>query len=318
MRQQQTIGQAITIDGTGLHTGLPVSVTVRPAPPDTGLLFLCRSAFAPIPVRATIRNLAPSELCTAIAANGGSVKTIEHLMASLVGCQIDNAYLEVSGEEIPVMDGSSGAFVRLMRAAGVVPQDRHQPYLKIVKPVEVRHGKRSVVVKPSPYPRVTYTIEYSHPLIQRQTYDFAWSPDAFEREIADARTFGFLHEVESLWARGLAKGGSLDNTVVLSDHEVLNQTGLRYRDEFVRHKVLDLIGDMALLGLPIIGHVVADCSGHAMHTRLAEQILKETDCWILLGHDERARAAQVSRRPKTLPELTPPVSPAVLPAVAGY
>jgi len=260
----------------------------------------------------------PSELCTAIAANGGAVKTIEHLMASLVGCEVDNAYLEVSGEEIPVMDGSSGAFVRLIRAAGVVSQGCHQPYLKIVKPVEVRNGKRSVVIKPSPYPRVTYTIEYAHPLIQRQTYDFTWSPDAFEREIADARTFGFLHEVESLWARGLAKGGSLDNTVVLSDRDVLNQTGLRYRDEFVRHKVLDLIGDMALLGTPVIGHVVADCSGHAMHTKLAERILKETDCWVLLGHDEPAYATQTDWRPKTFPELSPPVSPVMLPAAAGY
>ncbi|TKB73519.1 MAG: UDP-3-O-acyl-N-acetylglucosamine deacetylase [Nitrospira sp.] len=294
MRFQHTLRRPVTCKGVGLHTGRPVSLTIRPAPGDTGIVFLTRSAQGPVSIRAAINHVVPSELCTALGVEGSVVRTTEHVLAALAGCEIDNAVLEVTGDEIPVMDGSAGPFVRLLRSAGAAQQERRRPYLKIVKPLEVIDGNKRVVIKPSVSTKVTYSIEYNHPLIQRQTYDFDWSTDAFARDIAEARTFGFLREVEYLWSRGLGKGGSLDNTVVLSEREVLNPSGLRYQDECVRHKILDLIGDFSLLGIPVIGHIVAERSGHAMHAKLVERILAETDSWVLLTADERTLAAYPS------------------------
>lgn len=207
-------------------------------------------------------------------------------MAALAGLEIDNLVVEVHGGELPVMDGSAAPFVRLIRSAGILPQGRRRPYLKITQPIEVTEGGRHVRIEPSSTPRITYSIHYEHPLIKKQSYEYEYSPAAFEQEIAHARTFGFLHEVEALWSRGLAKGGTLENTVVLSEIGVVNESGLRCPDEFVRHKVLDLIGDFSLLGFPFIGHITANRSGHALHTRLVERILEEGDKWVLLNHDE--------------------------------
>jgi UDP-3-O-[3-hydroxymyristoyl] N-acetylglucosamine deacetylase len=230
----------------------------------------------------------PTELCTAICVNGQQVKTIEHLLAALVGMEVDNVYAEVDAGEVPVLDGSASPFVRLIRMAGVIPQARRQSYVKITQPIEVIDGARRVRIEPSSTPKITYSIHYDHPLIQTQSYTHTCSASAFEQEIATARTFGFLHEVEALWSRGLGKGGTLDNTVVLSEDGVVNQSGLRFPNEFVRHKVLDLIGDIALLGFPFIGHIVAERSGHAMHTRLVEQILSQRDKWALITADHSA------------------------------
>jgi len=235
---------------------------------------------------ASIRNLMSTDLCTALSANGTLIKTVEHVLAALVGLEVDNVYVELDGGEVPAMDGSAGAFVRLIRSAGIVPQERRQPYLKIVRPIEVSEGGRRVAIEPAPTTKITCSVQYDHPMVKRQTYVYDWSVSVFEREIADARTFAFLKEVEALWARGLAKGGSLDNTVVLSDDNVLNESGLRFEDEFVRHKVLDLIGDMALLGVPLIGHLTADRSGHALHTKLVQSILSQPDSWILVTAEE--------------------------------
>jgi UDP-3-O-[3-hydroxymyristoyl] N-acetylglucosamine deacetylase len=243
------------------------------------------------------------------------VKTTEHVLAALAGCEIDNAYVDVTADEVPVMDGSAGPFVRLIKGAGVTKQDRQQPYLKIVRPLEVVEGHKRVVIKPSTCPRITYTIDYPHPLIQRQTYDFEWTPQSFEREVAAARTFGFLHEVEYLWSKGLGKGGSLDNTVVLSDREVVNPSGLRYADECVRHKVLDLVGDFSLLGVPVIGHIEAERSGHAMHAKLVKQILTETDSWVLLSADERSLSAYPTAHLRAVPE---PMSHVAVQTAAGF
>lgn len=196
-----------------------------------------------------------------------------------------------------MLDGSSGPFVRLIRAAGVVPQKRAQRFLKVTQPIEVTDGVRRVIIEPSPTPRVTYTIAYNHPLIGQQSMDFEYSPLSFEREIADARTFGFLREVEALWSRGLGKGGSLDNTVVLSETGVVNETGLRFQNEFVRHKILDLIGDLALMGMPFIGHVKADRSGHALHTKLVTEILRRPECWVMLSLDDHSVPHELSPAP---------------------
>jgi len=236
--------------------------------------------------------LVPTELCTAISGNGFQVKTIEHILAALAGLDIDNVYVELDAGEAPVMDGSAAHFVRLIRSAGIVSQSRRQPYLKITQPLEVVDGTRRVRIEPSSTTKITYSIHYSHPLIQTQTYVYEHSAHAFESEIADARTFGFLQEVEALWARGLGQGGNLDNTIVLSQDGILNESGLRFANEFVRHKVLDLIGDFSLLGVPFIGHLIAERSGHAIHTRLVQQILTHPDSWVLLNADETVAASE--------------------------
>lgn len=292
MRQQQSISRAIPCSGIGLHTGQPVTLMLLPAPPDTGIVFVRHEAGESVSLSASIRNLEPTELCTALSVDGTNIKTVEHLLAALVGLEIDNVYVELDGGEVPVMDGSAGPFARLIRAAGIVRQDRPQPFAKILRPIEVVDGDRRVVIEPSATPRITYSIEYDHPLIRRQTYRYDLSVSAFEREIAEARTFGFLKEVEQLWSRGLGRGGSLENTIVLSELGVLNESGLRFQDEFVRHKILDLIGDLALLRVPFIGHLIADRSGHALHTKLVEKILDQTDSWVMINADERPVTAQ--------------------------
>jgi UDP-3-O-[3-hydroxymyristoyl] N-acetylglucosamine deacetylase len=271
-----------------------VTLTLSPAPPDTGIVFVRHQTEGTVSLSASVHHRVPTELCTALSVNGTQIKTVEHVLAALAGLEVDNAFVELDGGEVPAMDGSASSFVRLIRAAGIVPQERRQPYLKIMRPIEVTDGARRVVIEPSSTPRITCSVEYDHPMVKRQAYVYDWSVAAFEQDIADARTFAFLKEVEGLWARGLAKGGSLENTIVLSDRGILNESGLRFQDEFVRHKVLDLIGDLALLGVPFIGHLIADRSGHALHTKLVEKILEQPDSWVLLTSDQNP-AAQSSR-----------------------
>ena len=293
MRAQQTVANAVSCAGVGLHSGQPVTLTLRPAPPNTGVVFVNRNGHAGASIAASVEHLVPTELCTAISGNGFQVKTIEHILAALAGLDIDNVYVEVDAGEVPVMDGSAAHFVRLIRSAGIVPQSRRQPYLKITRPLEVVDGDRRVRIEPSSTTKITYSIHYNHPLIQTQTYAYEHSAHAFEREIADARTFGFLQEVEALWARGLGQGGNLDNTIVLSQDGILNESGLRFANEFVRHKILDLIGDFSLLGVPFIGHLIAERSGHAIHTRFVQQILTHPDSWVLLNADETVAASEL-------------------------
>jgi len=292
VRAQQTLANAVSCVGVGLHSGQPVTMTLRPAQANTGVVFVNRNGKNGASLAASIKHLVPTELCTAISGNGFQVKTIEHVLAALAGLEIDNAYVELDADEAPVMDGSAVHFVRLIRSAGIVPQGRRQPYLKITQPLEVVDGTRRVRIEPSSTTKITYSIHYNHPLIQTQTYAYEHSAHAFEREIAGARTFGFLQEVEALWARGLGQGGNLDNTIVLSQDGILNESGLRFTNEFVRHKILDLIGDFSLLGVPFIGHLTAERSGHAIHTRLVQQILNNPDSWVLLNADEPVASSE--------------------------
>ena len=294
MRQQQTLSNPISCTGVGLHTGKPVTLTLRPAPVDTGVVFVNRNGHAGATLAASVNHLVPTELCTAISGNGFQVKTIEHVLAALAGLNVDNVYVDIDAAEAPVMDGSSAPFVRLIESAGVACQNRRRSFLKITRPLEIVDGSRRIRIEPSSTPRITYTIQYDHPLIQTQSYAYEHSAHAFATDIAEARTFGFLQEVEALWARGLGRGGNLENTVVLSQDGILNESGLRFSDEFVRHKVLDLIGDFSLLGLPFIGHLIADRSGHALHTRLVKQILDHPECWVLLNADQTMSQSEVS------------------------
>jgi UDP-3-O-[3-hydroxymyristoyl] N-acetylglucosamine deacetylase len=308
VRLQQTLANSIGCAGVGLHSGRPVTLTLRPAPTDTGVVFVNRNGHAGASLAASVEHLVPTELCTAISGNGFQVKTIEHVLAALAGLNIDNVYVDIDAAEAPVMDGSSAPFVQLIQSAGVVSQNRRRSFLKITRPLEIVDGSRRIRIEPSSTPRITYTIQYDHPMIQTQSYAYEHSSRAFESEIAGARTFGFLQEVEALWARGLGRGGNLDNTVVLSEDGILNASGLRFADEFVRHKVLDLIGDFSLLGLPFIGHLIADRSGHAMHTRLVKQILDHQECWVLLNADHSVTQTESS---PSLPASGPRSSSAV-------
>jgi UDP-3-O-[3-hydroxymyristoyl] N-acetylglucosamine deacetylase len=294
VRLQQTVANSASCKGVGLHTGKPVMLTIRPAPADTGVVFVNRNGHAGASLAASVDHLVATELCTAISGNGFQVKTIEHVLAALAGLNVDNAYVDIDASEAPVMDGSSAPFVRLIESAGVVSQNRLRSFLKITRPLEIVDGSRRIRIEPASTPRITYTIHYDHPLIQTQTYAYEHSSRAFASDIAGARTFGFLQEVEALWARGLGRGGNLENTVVLSQDGILNESGLRFTDEFVRHKVLDLIGDFSLLGLPFIGHLIAVRSGHALHTRLVRQILDHPECWVLLNADHSTIQAEAS------------------------
>jgi UDP-3-O-[3-hydroxymyristoyl] N-acetylglucosamine deacetylase len=267
-----------------------VTLTIRPAPIETGIVFVNRNGHAGASLAASVDHLVATELCTAIGGNGFQVKTIEHILAALAGLNVDNAYVDIDASEAPVMDGSSAPFVRLIESAGVVSQNRRRSFLKMTRPLEIVDGSRRIRIEPSSIPRITYTIHYDHPLIQTQTYAYEHSSRAFASDIAGARTFGFLQEVEAMWARGLGRGGNLENTVVLSQDGILNESGLRFTDEFVRHKILDLIGDFSLLGLPFIGHLIADRSGHALHTRLVKQILDHPECWVILNADHSVQA----------------------------
>ncbi len=283
---QKTLRQNISLEGIGLHSGKPSKVTLSPAPVDSGIVFRRKTNGHMESCQASIRNIRPMELCTTIGSNGFQIQTTEHVLSALWGMSIDNAYIDIDSEEVPAMDGSAAPFVEMIHAAGIISQERPRTYLKIVKPLHIGDHRRGVSILPSTTPRITYSIDYDHTLIQQQTYEYEWSPKAFQAKIAEARTFAFSYEVEALWARGLGQGGSLDNTIVFSESGILNEQGLRFPDECVRHKVLDLIGDLALLGVPVIGHVFADRSGHFLHNQLVQMILDNPETWILVGsHD---------------------------------
>ncbi|MEC9005501.1 MAG: UDP-3-O-acyl-N-acetylglucosamine deacetylase [Nitrospirota bacterium] len=280
---QRTLKQKISLEGIGLHSGKSSKMTLSPAPLDSGIVFRRKTNGHVESCQASIRNLRPTELCTTIGSNGFQIQTTEHILSALWGMHIDNAYIDINSGEIPAMDGSAAPFVEMIHVAGIISQERPRTYLKIIKPLHVGNDSRGVSILPSATPKITYSVDYDHVMIQQQTIEYDWSPEAFQYTIAEARTFAFSQEVEALWARGLGQGGSLDNTIVFSESGILNEQGLRFPDECVRHKVLDLIGDLALLGLPIIGHIFADRSGHFLHNQVVQMILDSPDTWILVG-----------------------------------
>jgi len=300
MRLQQTIRKPVTCSGVGLHSGCRASLTLLPAPPDSGLVFIRKDVSASPRVSASIKNIRPAALSTTIGIDGVQVQTIEHLLAAAAGLGVDNLYVEVDAPELPALDGSSTPFVNLILEAGIRAQERRRSYLKVVRPIEVIEGNKRIAIRPASASSITYTIEYDHPLIGQQTYAYNWSQETFLQEIAPARTFGFLREVKALWAAGLGLGGSLQNTLILSDEGLLNEDGLRFTDEFVRHKVLDLIGDMMLLGLPVIGEIEAVRSGHALHARLVSRILESPENWVLVSAETHVPAGRLRELPPSL------------------
>ena len=276
---QQTIGAPVSCTGVGVHSGKGVTLTIKPAPVNHGIRFVRIDLPGKPGVTAHFNNVVDTSLATVIGADGCIVSTVEHLMAGLIGMSIDNAIVEVDAYELPIMDGSAGPFTELIKSAGTQPQKGVKCYFKVNHPISLVENGKSVTVYPSDLFRITCTIDYDHPLIGSQTCHFTIGPETFEKEICSARTFGFLHEVEILKRYGLARGGSLDNAVVIDGDRVLNQGGLRYPDEFVRHKVLDCLGDFSLIGMPIMGHVVANKSGHAFNHAFLEKFFKEKSSW---------------------------------------
>jgi UDP-3-O-[3-hydroxymyristoyl] N-acetylglucosamine deacetylase len=278
---QRTITEKATCTGVGLHSGKTTHLSLYPARPGTGLVFVRTDLPDSPEIPARRSALTSTRLATTLGRGIATVGTVEHLLAAISALGIDNLRIEVDGPEIPVMDGSAAPFVALLRPAGAFDQRVARRQIRLRKPIVVRDGDRAIRVSPAPGFSVSYFVEYPHPAIGRQRLELEVDAVSFEREIAGARTFGFLHEVQALWRGGLARGGNLDNTVVLDERGVLNPTGLRFADEFVRHKILDLIGDLALLGMPLSAHVDVERGGHALHQQLVERILATPEAWTI-------------------------------------
>ncbi|MBM3776724.1 MAG: UDP-3-O-acyl-N-acetylglucosamine deacetylase [Acidimicrobiia bacterium] len=277
MNTQRTLRRPVACAGIGLHSGNKVKLSLKPAPADFGIRFR-RTDLGGVEIPATVQHLGGSAYATGLARDTGTVETVEHLLAALVSLGVDNVIVELNTPEVPIMDGSAAPFIYLIQEAGVKALAAPRKYVKVLQPIVISSGDKRIALYPSEHFKVTYTIAFDHPLLRHQERTIRISEESFVEEIAPARTFGFLKEVEMLRQRGLALGGSLENAVVIGDTGVLNNA-LRFEDEFVRHKILDVIGDLALVGHGIVGHVVAHRGGHALHAALAARVLQETDAW---------------------------------------
>ena len=259
-------------------------MTIKPAGVDEGIVFFRSDLPGSDGIRAECTNVSDTTLATTLGTNGTRVSTVEHLLSALFGMGIDNAIIETDSCEIPIMDGSSLPFVAFLKDAGIKSQGKSKKFVRIKKPVSVSDNEGRVAILPSPEFRITYDIDFRHPLIGKQSYDMIFSHNTYEKNICKARTFGFLQEVEYLQAKGLALGGSLNNAIVLDDEKIINKEGLRSPDEFVKHKVLDAIGDLSLLGMPIIGHFVAYKSGHRLNNLLLRKLLAHREYWEMVHY----------------------------------
>ena len=276
--QQTTIGQSFTTEGVGLHSNSPVRVTVHPAPGYTGYVFR-RSDLNLFEIPASPERVTHVSYATTLMKSGVMISTVEHLLSALYGCGIDNAWIDVDSLEVPILDGSGREWVRLIEKAGIARLMAQRNYLCVRKRIEVHEKDRTMSIAPSDQFRITCEIDFNHPLIGAQNFDLCLTRESYIREIADARTFGFVHELEILRQNGLARGGSLENAIALTPDGILNTEPLRFPDEFVRHKILDIIGDLALAGLPILGHIHASRSGHGLHTMLLSTLLRDRSAW---------------------------------------
>jgi UDP-3-O-[3-hydroxymyristoyl] N-acetylglucosamine deacetylase len=290
MPLQRTLRNVIRAPGVGLHSGEKVYMTLRPAPVDHGIVFR-RTDLDPeveIPARADL--VTETMLCTGLSRDGGAVMTVEHLLSALAGLGIDNAGIELSAPEVPIMDGSSGPFVFLLQSAGIVEQDAPKRFIRITRPVEVRDGDKVARFEPHEGFKLDFTVQFDHPAIpasaSRAVVDF--STTTYVKEVSRARTFGFMRDLEFMRERNLGLGGSMDNAIVLDEYRVLNEDGLRYADEFVRHKILDAVGDLYLAGHAIVGAYVAYKSGHALNNKLVRALLAEQSSWELATYPEGA------------------------------
>jgi UDP-3-O-[3-hydroxymyristoyl] N-acetylglucosamine deacetylase len=282
MIYQHTLKKTIDISGIGLHSGRQISMSLRPADAGTGIVFHRTEGERTVSIKAISANVVDTRMATVIGKGGLSVSTIEHLMAALSACGIDNLHIDIDGPEVPIMDGSAAPFIERLQEAGLRRLAANRKYLAIRKPVTVIDGEKRVSLIPSRFFRISFDIAFDHPCISLQHRSVKVSEALFRKDLASARTFGFLREVEFLKANGLARGGSLENAVVIGDDRILNPEGLRFSDEFVRHKILDAIGDFSLIGFPILGHIKAFKAGHDINHKTVEKILACPDCWQLV------------------------------------
>jgi len=287
MIKQRTIKNIIRATGVGLHTGEKVYLTLRPAAPNTGVVFRRVDLAQPVDIKADPYRVGDTRLSSCLERDGVRVSTVEHLMSAIAGLGIDNLYVDVSAAEVPIMDGSAGPFVFLLQSAGVEEQVAAKRFIRIRKTVAVTDGDKSARFEPHNGFKIEFSIDFDHPVFENSAksvcVDFATT--SYIKEVSRARTFGFMHEVEWMRGQGLALGGSLDNAIVLDEYRVLNNDGLRYDDEFVKHKVLDAIGDLYLLGHPVIGAFVAHKSGHALNNLLLRRLLEEKEAWEYVSFD---------------------------------
>ena len=295
MKAQRTLRRSISCAGIGLHSGKKVTLSLKPAPADSGIRFR-RCDLGGLEVPATVQHVGGINYATGLMRDAVRVDTVEHLLAALVSLGVDNVVLELNSPEVPIMDGSASPFIDLIQQAGVRQLSATRRYLKVLRPLSLSRGDKSIAIYPSDHFRVTYSIAFDHPLLQHQSMTLSITDSSFIEQIAPARTFTFLKEVEMLRQQGLALGGSLENAIVLDDTGVLNGQ-LRFEDEFVRHKILDVIGDMALVGYPIVGHLVAHRGGHALHTAFAAHVLEDADAWTLVESVDAATDAAAAAIP---------------------
>jgi len=281
MRLQRTIKREVSFRGIGLHTGKFTAVKLKPAPRDTGIVFFRSDRDAII--RASLNSVIDTAFATTLGYDGNKIKTVEHLLAAAAGLGIDNLFVDIDGPEIPVLDGSSTGLVGILLEAGIAKQAKKISFLKILSPVSYEDTHCRIVALPYEGRRLSYFMSFNHKILGNQDFTVDINEANFATEIAPARTFGFLKDVERLRANGLAKGGSLDNAVIVGDDGILNTSGLRFKDEFVRHKILDAVGDFSLIGMPIEGHIVMEKSGHSANVRFLKRLLTSPECYRIVS-----------------------------------
>ena len=293
MIKQTTLASAVETHGNGLHTGVPVRVRLLPAPPDTGYVFR-RTDLGGFEIPATVESVANCGYATTLMRTGVMLSTVEHLLSALRGLDVDNTFIEVDNLEIPIMDGSAEVFAEMIERAGLVNQPLARRCLLVREPISFEQGNRRIGVEPADSYQIDCLIDFAHPLIGVQHLKVELTNGNYSREIASARTFGFTEEIEALRRANLIRGGSLDNAIVLTEDGMLNETSLRFSDEFVRHKILDIVGDLALLGMPILGRVKAERSGHILHAGLMAKLLRVRSAWDIVDMPAVANLAYAS------------------------
>ena len=294
MIRQRTLKNAIRATGVGLHTGEKIYLTLLPAAPDTGITFRRVDLDPPVEIQARAHNVGETTLSTTLVQGDVKVSTIEHLMSAFAGLGIDNALVELSSGEVPIMDGSAGPFVFLIQSAGIQEQAAPKKFVRVKKPITLDEGDKVASFLPFEGFKINFSIEFDHPVFKGKTLDTTvdFSSTSFVKEVSRARTFGFMHEIEYLRSKGLARGGSVDNAIVVDEYRILNEDGLRYEDEFVRHKVLDAIGDLYVLGNSLIGEFRAHKSGHGLNNRSLRKLIEDPDAWEFVTFED-AEAAPI-------------------------
>jgi len=292
MIKQRTLKNTIRATGVGLHTGSKVYLTLRPAEPNTGIRFRRVDLDEPVTIQATPGNVGETVLSTTLVSGNVKISTIEHLLSAFAGLGIDNAIIDVSAAEVPIMDGSAGPFVFLLQSAGVDEQDSPKRYMRIKRGIRVEDGDKWAAFEPFDGFKVTFTIDFEHPAFEEhvKTATMDFSSTTFVKEVSRARTFGFMKDIEMLRENNLALGGSLDNAIVVDDNKILNEDGLRYADEFVKHKILDAIGDLYLLGHSLIGEFIGYKSGHGLNNKLLRTLLADQDAWEMITYESEEEA----------------------------